>query len=213
MFAVTPIAIVGLAGGAGVGKDTLAEKYFKPLGYMPVALADEIKFRVVAAGKATYEEVYITKPPHIRTLLQQEGTEKSRDVYGENFWIDQLTARLGYYNIRWGFNKFVITDVRFVNEAEAVKKSGVLFKIDAPARYAANGLSAEARLHRSEIGLNDFTAYDGRISNDIGEEGGVEAQIHTLLRVRPELADARFHNVRLGVTAEKFSGTIEEYHV
>lgn len=197
MFKVTPITVIGLAGGAGVGKDTLAIKYLKPMGFVPLALADEIKYKVVARGDATYEEVFVTKPPKIRDLLQQEGTERGRKVFGEEYWMDQLFARLGYYNVRWGFDKFVVTDVRFPNEAIGIqKRGGRVFKITAPERYANNGLSEAARNHASERSLDEFTGYDGIINNDIGEEQSVQRQIDNILT--PKTA-SRFAGVKFGV--------------
>lgn len=200
MFNSTPTTVVGLAGGAGVGKDTVAYKYLEPMGFVPLALADEIKYKVVARGEATYEEVFVTKPPKIRTLLQQEGTERGRNVYGEDYWMDQLFARIGYYNIRFGFDKFVVTDVRFPNEVTGIQaRGGKVFKIVAPQRYASNGMSDEARQHSSERSLDSFTAFDGVINNDIGEEQSVQRQIDNLLS--PKTA-SRFEGVRFGVVNE-----------
>lgn len=205
MFRQTPITIVGLSGGAGVGKDTLAERYFQRYGFHPLALADEIKRRIVAAGRATFEEVYITKPPHIRTLLQEEGTERGRDVYGENYWVDMLKVNMAFFNIRWGFDKFVITDVRFPNEVTELQAvGGKVAKIIAPQRYRENGMSEAARQHRSERALDDFTAFDATIANDIGQETRVGDQIANFLRTAfPALITAgdraSVHTVRLGV--------------
>lgn len=197
MFKITPTTVIGLAGGAGVGKDTIALKYLKPMGFMPIALADEIKYKVVARGDATYEEVFITKPPKMRTLLQEEGTERGRNVFGEEYWMDQLFARIGYYNVRWGWDKFVVTDLRFPNEVAGVQsRGGKVFQIIAPQRYAANGMTDAARQHPSERSLDGFTAYDGVIHNDLGEEASVQRQIDNLLT--PKTA-SRFEGVRYGV--------------
>jgi hypothetical protein len=197
MFKVTPTTVIGLAGGAGVGKDTIAIKYLKPMGFVPLALADEIKYKVVARGEATYEECFVTKPPKIRTLLQEEGTERGRNVFGEEYWMDQLFARIGYYNVRWGMDKFVITDVRFPNEVTGIQaRGGKVFQIVAPQRYASNGMTDAARQHPSERSLDNFTAFDGVIRNDIGEEQSVQRQIDNLLT--PKTA-SRFEGVRYGV--------------
>lgn len=58
-----------------------------------------------------------------RMLLQMVGTEFGRNMLGENIWIESLKNRSGNKNI-------VISDVRFVNEAENIKSSGgILIRI------------------------------------------------------------------------------------
>lgn len=162
-----PIEIIGLSGGAGTGKDYIAEHYARPQGFYPIALADEIKVRVVASGRATWEEVFVTKPPHVRALLQEEGTERGRDVYGENYWIDVLAARLLTARARWGMTRWVVTDVRFPNEVRAIQNlGGKVFRIEAPTRYANNGMPDELRAHRSERKLDGYTGFDGWLLND-----------------------------------------------
>lgn len=178
------IELIGLAGGAGVGKDTLAARYFRAYGYLSAALADEIKVRVVASGRATFEEVFVTKPPHIRQLLQEEGTERGRDLYGEDYWCNVLEAKLRVNAYRWGdLRRYVCTDVRFPNEVAWVRRlGGRVFKIDAPTRYASNGMTDEARRHRSERALDGYDEYDETIRNDPADVDTVEAQVRRLMR-------------------------------
>jgi len=58
-----------------------------------------------------------------RMILQMIGTEFGRDMLGENIWIESLKKRSENKNI-------VISDVRFVNEAENIKNSGgILIRI------------------------------------------------------------------------------------
>jgi ABC-type oligopeptide transport system ATPase subunit len=58
-----------------------------------------------------------------RMILQMIGTEFGRDMLGENIWIESLRKRSENKNI-------VISDVRFVNEAENIKNSGgILIRI------------------------------------------------------------------------------------
>jgi len=75
--------------------------------------------------------------PEIRHLLQRLGTEVGRDLYGENFWVDRVGAQM-----QIGGN-YVITDVRFPNEADFIhRRGGNLFRIDRGNR-AANGHASE----------------------------------------------------------------------
>jgi hypothetical protein len=55
-----------------------------------------------------------------REYLQRYGTEAHRDVFGDNFWVDQVLPVDFDHS-----NKFVVlTDMRFPNEAERVKHLG-----------------------------------------------------------------------------------------
>lgn len=200
MFTSLPITLVGLAGGAGVGKDTLADRYMRQSGFLPLALADEIKVRVIASGRATFEEVYVTKPSHIRQLLQEEGTERGRDVYGEDYWFNCMMAKLAVLSARWGsgVTKIVVPDVRFPNEVELIQRAGgKVIKVDAPVRYAMNGLIGGTTKHRSEIALENFTAYDGVVQNDPEHEGTVGLELGIVLVKLGVIGKATGH-VRFG---------------
>lgn len=152
------LRVLGLSGKAGSGKDYIAANYLKPLGFLPIALADAIKEEAVARGLCTYEEAFHTKPPHVRDLLQQLGTELGRDQYGEDIWCRRTHARMQRMAEQWGFTKFVITDVRFRNEVRFVQQEmgGEVLRVFAPDRVANNGMPDELRTHRSEIDLDPF---------------------------------------------------------
>lgn len=185
MFAKHSLTLLGLAGGAGVGKDTLADLYLSREGFRPMALADEIKIRLIARGACTFEEAFITKPAHIRKLMQEEGTERGRDVYGESYWFDCMIAKATVLAARWGsaFARIVVPDVRFPNEVELIQKAGgKVFKLEAPNRYAKNGMSDEARQHRSERALDGFTGFDAVIQNDFEHEATVGAALTAALK-------------------------------
>lgn len=193
MFTKYPLTILGLAGGAGVGKDTLADKYLRREGFLPMALADEIKIRLIASGACTFEEAFVTKPPHIRTLMQQEGTERGRDVYGESYWFDCMVAKATVLAARWGetFTRIVVPDVRFPNEVELIQKAGgKVFRIEAPGRYADNGMSPEARLHRSERSLDGYTGYDAVVLNDYEHQATVGDMLRKTLVAQGLVPDA-----------------------
>lgn len=81
-------------------------------------------------AKVTYLE--------IRELLQRFGTEVGRDLYGTNFWVDIVMNSLN------PDTNYVITDVRFPNEADAVKAAGgVVVRILRPGVEAVNGHSSD----------------------------------------------------------------------
>ena len=192
--------LIGLSGKAGSGKNYLARQVLAPLGWLECALADEIKIRGVAVGAGTYEEMFHQKPPTVRTWLQQEGTERGRMVYGEDCWVDAMMARLTRVKETWGFDRFVVTDVRFPNEVKAIQdRGGWVFRIEAPERAAASPLSVASREHESEMALDDFADFDGWIYNDPIYAKTVVWQLHV-------------HLMRAGVgdTLPSFQAPMEE---
>ena len=164
--------IIGLSGKAGSGKDYLYQHSLRRCRYKRVAFADHIKVWLIGQGKLSHEEAYGHKAPDVRQLLQQYGTEQGRDVYGEDIWCSTLFAWLRVWESSWGINRFVITDVRFANEVEFIKRrGGKVFRIHAPERAALKGLSPELAEHRSECDLDTYARFDAIIHNDPGEDG------------------------------------------
>jgi len=182
------LEVIGLSGKLKTGKDYIATHYFQPLGYHNISLAWHFKIWLIGQGKATYEQVFETKPPEIRKLLQEEGTERGRNVYGQNVWVDTTFAWINLYHQSWGLNKFVIPDVRFRNEVEAIKqRGGKVFRIVAPERDANSGASPEARAHISETDLDSYPLidYDGLIFNNPQHSETVGMQVRLLLGDSP----------------------------
>lgn len=120
--------IIGLTGYAQSGKDTLAKILVDDYGYTRVAFADKIReflYEVnpmVGCSPSGYLQDLVNlvgwdaakQEPQVRRLLQDLGVG-ARKVFGEQFWITQ--ALIGYYPK----DKVVVTDVRFMNEAERIK--------------------------------------------------------------------------------------------
>lgn len=90
--------------------------------------------------------------PEYRELLQRFGTEVGREQFGENFWTDRVKAQ-----IKPG-GKYVISDVRFANEADTVREAGgKVFRIKRDGTGAINA-------HVSDTGI-DSLIVDGVIPN------------------------------------------------
>jgi len=135
--------IVGVSGKKRSGKDSfyLALKRWCSV-RMPVermAFADALRDEAAAAisqvppTNFTKEEVVarMTSDEHkerYRLLLQWWGTEYRRCEFGSEYWVESLRMRLAekINLIQPGSTPtlFVITDVRFQNEAEAIKTWG-----------------------------------------------------------------------------------------
>lgn len=178
------IKVIGLSGKAGSGKDYIASRIITPkYGYVPFSIAWHVKANLVGKGALTYEEAFITKPPHARHLLQQEATESGRDVYGEDMWLRAADSWMRTIYESWGIQRFVLPDIRFPNEVEYIKKmGGKVFRIVAPNRVARSPLTDEARNHYSETALDDYPLdnFDGIIDNDIGKEKSLIERIESL---------------------------------
>lgn len=87
-----------------------------------------------------------------RELLQLFGTEVGR-VISQNVWVDVLFQDYTP-NEDW-----VITDVRFPNEAEAVKnRDGILIRVNRSIDFTDN--------HVSEVALDSYSGFDYIINND-----------------------------------------------
>jgi len=155
--------IIGLTGYAQSGKDTVANILINQYGYIRVAFADRIRDFVFDANPIyTYvsnEPRYVRdlvekvgwdeakKNPEVRRLLQNIGVA-ARNIFGEQFWIDQAMRQLDPEN------NYVITDVRFTNEVEALKQMGEwvdgvefqLWRITRPGVEAINNHISESEM-------------------------------------------------------------------
>ena len=122
--------IIGLTGYAQSGKDTVAKILVENYGYTRIAFADKIRdflyetnpmFDAIA-GEPMFVKNKVDrdgwdeakKSPHIRRLLQNSGVA-ARKVFGQDFWVNEVFKSID------ATDNIVITDVRFENEAEAIK--------------------------------------------------------------------------------------------
>lgn len=162
--------IIGLTGFKRTGKDTAAEVIAKMLGYDRVQFAGPLKemlrtlLRYQGVSEAGIEAcvegdlkeapapVLGGKTP--RLAMQTLGTEWGRQTLSDTIWVDTALGRAGDAE-----NGALITDVRFLNEAEAVKAAGgVIIRIE----RAEVGLKSD---HPSEVEIPQIEA-DFVLRND-----------------------------------------------
>ncbi|XBH22979.1 hypothetical protein V5R04_07145 [Jonesiaceae bacterium BS-20] len=168
--------IVGFSGLKRSGKDT-AGSYLTDVGFTRMAFAD--KLRDVCEATNPYIKVPWTmrnartgllRPyarltdvlakvgwddaksqiPDVRRLLERLATEGVRDVLGDGLWADAVMRDLDLLLETDSTANVVLTDVRFANEAEAIRaRGGVIIQIqgrDTPTadEHSSNqGLPAE----------------------------------------------------------------------
>lgn len=111
-----------------------AYRLFKPDCTMADALAWETDFKT--NGHVHSKDGNIYRDVSGRVFLQRYGTEAHRDIFGEDFWLDQLLPltfsdskklRTNFDNSAIG----IISDLRFDNEAERIiELGGAVWQVD-----------------------------------------------------------------------------------
>ena len=135
--------IIGLTGYAQSGKDTVAKVLVEQHGFTRIAFADKIREFLYEtnpmfdsiAGEPRFVKERVDrdgweeakKSPHIRRLLQTSGVA-ARKLFGDNFWVHEAMKTM-LTDPRPDMN-YVITDVRFLNEADMIKaNNGQIWRI------------------------------------------------------------------------------------
>jgi len=177
------VSVLGIAGWARSGKDTVADYLVSKYGYEKASFAAPMKeamYRLnpkitinnsavvdkrippthfstnnlrVGVDVYGWEELK-ERSPDIRGLLQRFGTEVGRQMFDEDFWVNYAL-----HNIPDG-SKVVIADVRYPNEADAIRKLG-----GKVVRVVRDGVGA-ANSHTSETAMDDYE-YDSVITNNL----------------------------------------------
>jgi hypothetical protein len=164
--------IIGLAGYAQSGKDTMGRILVEEHGFTRIAFADTLRDMLYAMNPLVEWEnkngeygvwfvqdivdtfgwefakksVAERSTSGVRHLLQRLGTEAGRDILGQNIWVD--TAMKKAAEVKNG--RVVFTDVRFPNEADAITEAGgTLWRMQRAGQSAVN-------THVSERALDDY---------------------------------------------------------
>jgi hypothetical protein len=134
--------VIGLTGYAQSGKNTIADQFVANAGFEQHGFADALKGILyelnpriemfnndfigywhiqTLVDQKGWEEA--KKEPEVRQLLQRLGTEGGRKYLGEDAWVRTLFAQPHGARI-------VISDVRFPNEAAAIRaRGGVVIRV------------------------------------------------------------------------------------
>lgn len=185
--------IIGLNGKKRAGKDTVADYLGEKYGFTKIGFADTMYEAVCSLWGITYEQALKYKETgsvaiHVnwdgtipsdvlshnwtwRAHLQRFGTDMGRRVFGNDFWVERMIERYFDPLTDAEFRKlrFVVSDVRFDNEAKAlVKLGGDIWHIERP------GID-DGDSHESEAGIDDAW-----IEGDICNDGTME-ELHVVL--------------------------------
>lgn len=182
--------IIGLAGYAGAGKNEVG-RILEMLGFTQAAFADRVKEISLAMDPVVAflpKWKWLWGHPQLRQLIpvrfyctyrlsdaidefgleeakrlldevrrtyQKIGTEVGREL-NPNVWVEQLIDRVISCD-----DQFVVTDVRFPNEVDAIRAlGGEVWRIDRPGTGPVNGHASENSLEGvefDEVVLNDST--------------------------------------------------------
>ncbi|KKN69120.1 hypothetical protein LCGC14_0444090 [marine sediment metagenome] len=175
------VVILGIAGPAGSGKNYIAKEFLRPHGFHEVAFAEGFKHKVVGMG-FQYDEVFDSKPPTVRRLLQEEGTANGRDRYGRQLWLRTLESFIIRTHELWGIKRFVVTDVRFKNELAWVHSlEGEVGFINSDRGHI---LEADTATHVSETEMQTIDNWDFRFTNNLDTtDGDLYEQVKDFLQI------------------------------
>lgn len=177
--------IIGLAGAARAGKDTLADMIAIHLAYQRDRFASPIYDCIGLITGLGYEELQ-TKKDQVdplfgkspRVMLQTLGTEWGRDMIDPEIWVHSMQARHPTGGV-------VISDVRFRNEADWIRsREGVTLYVFRPGQK----IIAESG-HASENGVTaddcDLSVVNGGTIDDL--RANVNAYCNAAMAIHQQL--------------------------
>lgn len=215
--------IIGITGKIGAGKSTIAQHLVEAHGFTRLGFADTLKSMALVLNPLIPCETWMfgqthvplsayvkewgmdlaKKNPEVRRFFQVLGTEGVRQHLGEDSWIRALQRRIEDTEAD-GPPRFVVDDVRFLNEAQAIRDwGGEIWRVVRPG-FAGDGHVSETEQDRIEA---DWTFFN---------DGSMES--HQLLlayhvaqvlqvdesTVRRWAAEGRLPAIRLGPGAVRF---------
>jgi hypothetical protein len=155
--------LVGITGKAGSGKDTIADYLVAEHGFTKLSFAGPLKAMLAAAGmpepanRDDKEKLIDGFDFTWREAAQTLGTDWGRAL-DPNIWVKVVGQRI----LRSALGvRFVLSDVRFDNEAEMIRRLGgkMLFVYGRKVNLGANAA------HVSEAGVMFYPSRDHTIDN------------------------------------------------
>lgn len=178
--------LIGFTGKAGVGKSTACKMVMEDLPDVKHinfkdGLVRELKEKfpdlleqiAIETGGEGVDSLFSTKPPLMRTLMQNFGTDVRRKD-DPDYWIEQWMKSV-LENQQF---HIVCDDVRFINEANALKKLGGTL-----VRITRDDITNTGS-HQSEVEMDQIEV-DVTISGVAGDHENLHKQVRELYT--PEL--------------------------
>lgn len=172
--------LVGLSGHAGSGKDEAGRILACGAGFRQFAFADKLRQALYAlnpivglhspGGTPKYLKEVIDSQAgdlhakwqaakqiaEVRRMLQRLGTEVCRDFFGSDIWVKATFEEMSQVPVPLTLPVcLVVTDMRFPNEADAVRAAGGhTVRVERPGVGPARDKSGV--VHASETALDDY---------------------------------------------------------
>lgn len=155
--------LIGLAGPARSGKSTAADHLVRNHLLEHYAFADPLRSGLMEIFNLDPDDfegerkeqplAWLGRSP--RELMQSMGTEWARQLVHPDVWVKIAEQNLNYLqNSLSSVVGFVVSDVRFENEAEFIRqRGGTIIHIERPDVPAVNPHSSEAGVHRHQHDL------------------------------------------------------------
>lgn len=171
--------IIGITGKMGSGKDECFKQLkAKGVDVIQCSFATALKQMVNKAWKIPEADA-LAKPKYVRDLYQIVGTELFRRQISDSFWVDTLSGDINekaFDRVSSHEKHIIITDVRFLNEANFIKKrKGYLIKVIRPegntvAETATVGQSAHASETELDKIIPDIEVLNNGTIGELGEK-------------------------------------------
>ena len=168
--------IIGLAGKAGHGKNYVADvlcDYYPGMRFRKVAFADPLKqlYSIISGETVQDSPEWKNGMSNLgmtrREAFQKIGTDLFRKHLHEDIWIHALFSGLDLTQ------NYIITDVRFLNEVNAIRHAGgVVFRVMRP------NYDSDTPAHESEEAI-DLLKLETIINPGNGDMA-IRAQIYAL---------------------------------
>jgi NADPH:quinone reductase-like Zn-dependent oxidoreductase len=139
--------VIGLCGKKQNGKSTFCNLLENKLGINNI---QRINFKDPLLNMARDIGWDGVKDKKGRKLLQRLGTDVVRECIDQNYWVDCWTQQATNY-LREGVDYIIADDVRFDNEALAIKAlGGIVVQIETPSQN-----TGPEDTHKSEAGIRE----------------------------------------------------------
>ena len=163
-----PMRLIGIAGQARSGKDTLADYLLDNLGdvWCRSSFANPMKQMLDAIGvdcsDSNKDSIDPTFGVSVRHMMQTLGTEWGREIIDKDIWIKSFSRSSEGENI-------IVPDVRFENEAELVRANGVLIHLVGRGGISGNHISEKyIPFKEGDIVIDNSRDLDWMISQTVG---------------------------------------------